>query len=533
MGLTLAMDLAGRGVDTIVLEQRSAREAPPVKCNHVSARSMEIFRRLGVADSLRSGGLPEEHSHDVAFRTTMTGSDFGRISIPGPAGRRRGDGGPDVDWPTPEPPHRINQLFMEPILFDHAVATPGVRIFNDTVVVAADQTLDGVRAEATRDGSPVEVRARFLVGCDGGRSLVRRELGVELTGDAVVQRVQSSFVRVPRLTDLFESEPAWATVALNRRRSGTAYAIDGSERWLVHNYLKPEEADFDSVDRMWALRTILGVDESIDIELLSTEDWFGRRLIADRFRDGRMFLCGDASHIWVPYGGYGLNAGIADAENLGWLLGAHIAGWAPIEILDAYERERRPITDQVSRHAMQHAEAMIRNRGEVPVQIEDGGSEGERVREEYGRRMVELNVAQYCAAGLNFGYFYDDSPLIAHESAVAPDYTMGTFTESTVPGCRLPHVWLQPDESLYDRLGWGYSLVVSGSSPEILDGAADLEHAAVARGVPLAVVRLREGQSEAKFDDPLLLVRPDRHVAWRGSVPGDADALIALATARV
>ena len=157
------------------------------------------------------------------------------------------------------------------------------------------------------------------------------------------------------------------------------YAIDGRERWLVHNYLKPDEADFDSVDRDACLRTILGVGADFKYEIISKEDWYGRRLIADKFRDRCAFIAGDAAHIWVPYAGYGMNAGIADAMNLSWLLAAHLNGWAPAAILDAYEAERWPITSQVSRFAMSHAEAEIRRRGAVPDEIEDAGT-GRRAR---------------------------------------------------------------------------------------------------------------------------------------------------------
>ena len=150
-------------------------------------------------------------------------------------------------------------------------------------------------------------------------------------------------------------KPAWMVLSLNPRRSGTTVAIDGHDRWLVHNHLKPDEPEFDSVDRDWAIRAILGVDERFEYEILSKEDWVGRRLVADRFRDRRVFICGDAAHLWMPYAGYGMNAGIADAVNLCWQLAAHLNGWAPASILDAYEAERQPITEQVSRFAMDHA----------------------------------------------------------------------------------------------------------------------------------------------------------------------------------
>ena len=139
----------------------------------------------------------------------------------------------------------------------------------------------------------------------------------------------------------------------------------------MHNYLNDDEPDFDSFDRDWAIRAILGVGPDFTYEVLTQEDWFGRRLVADTFRDRRVFICGDAAHLWVPFAGYGMNAGIADADNLGWLLGAHLKGWAEPAMLDAYERERQPITEQVSHFAMNHALAMARQRGGVPAEIED------------------------------------------------------------------------------------------------------------------------------------------------------------------
>jgi 2-polyprenyl-6-methoxyphenol hydroxylase-like FAD-dependent oxidoreductase len=517
VGLTLAMDLAFHGVDVVVAEQRHAAQAPSVKCNHVSARSMEIYRRLGVAGALRDAGLPPDHPDDVAFRTTFLGLEIGRIPIPSRRDRATVTTGPDVGWPTPEPPHRINQLYMEPVLYAGAEAHPRVRIVNRTVIDTVAETADGVVARGRRldTGAAITLVGAYLVGCDGGRSVVRRQLGVALTGDAVVQRVQSSYIRAPRLLERLSVEPAWATIALNPRRSGTAYAIDGFQTWLVHNYLQPQEDDFEAVDRDWSLRTILGVDDDFDYELLAKEDWFGRRLIAERFRRGRTFLCGDSAHIWVPYAGYGMNAGIADAADLAWLLAAHLNGWAPAAILDAYERERLPITDQVSRFAMGHAEQMIRTRARVPDDIEAEGPHGDAVRESFGRAMVQLNVAQYCCAGLNFGYYYDDSPIIAYDGEAHPPYTMGEFTSSTVPGCRLPHRWLHDGRSLYDALGSGYTLLRF----DIRVDTAALEDHAQRRAVPLTRVDVSAGETLPGRRHRLLLVRPDQHIAWRGDHP--------------
>jgi 2-polyprenyl-6-methoxyphenol hydroxylase-like FAD-dependent oxidoreductase len=518
VGLTLAIDLASRGVDVVVAEKRPRREPPSVKCNHVSARSMEIFRRLGVADALRHAGLPSDYPNDCSFRTTFTGPELARIPIPCRRDRFTATGGPDTWWPTPEPPHRINQIYLEPILFDHAEAHPRVTILNRVEVGDFVQDDHGVVAEA-RDldsGAALSIACAYMVGCDGGRSGVRRGIGATLIGDPVIQRVQSTHIRAPGLIDMGEVPPAWGMVALNPRRSGTVYAIDGVETWLVHNYLREGEEDFDAVDRDWAIRAILGVGEDFAYAVISKEDWIGRRLVADRFRDGRVFLCGDAAHIWVPYAGYGMNAGIADAANLAWLMAAHLAGWAPAAILDAHERERLPITEQVSRFAMDHAHSMIRRRRAIPEGIEEPGPDGDALRAEIGREMYHLNVQQYCCAGLNFGYFYDRSPLIAYDGEAAPAYSMGTFTASTVPGCRTPHAWLADGRSLYDVMGADFALVCSGGAA----GSEPLAVLAARRGIPLKIV----DDSDIGYDRRFVLSRPDQHVAWRGDGPPEDPA---------
>jgi 2-polyprenyl-6-methoxyphenol hydroxylase-like FAD-dependent oxidoreductase len=455
VGLTLAIDLAWRGIAVTVVETRAPAAPPEPKCNHVAARTMEIFRRLGLADKVRNAGLPADYPHDISYRTAFTGQELTRIHIPCRRDRFSATEGPDCNWPTPEPPHRINQIFLEPILFAHAAAQSRIRIINRTTVEDVAIADDGARA-SLRDldtGAVTQVNCRYLIGCDGARSIVRKAIGAELSGDAVIQRVQSTYIRAPGLIDRQQSVPAWGTGSINPRRSGMVYAIDGRERWLLHNYMKPGEGDFDEVDRDACLRTILGVEDGFDYEIISKEDWYGRRLIADKFRDRCAFIVGDAAHIWVPYAGYGMNAGIADAMNLSWLLAAHLNGWAPSAILDAYQAERWPITSQVSRFAMSHAEAEIRRRGSVPDEIEEAGPEGERARREVGRLTYEINVQQYACAGLNFGTYYDRSPIIAYDGAAHPAYTMDSYTPSTVPGCRTPHLWCRDGRSLYDAMG--------------------------------------------------------------------------------
>jgi 2-polyprenyl-6-methoxyphenol hydroxylase-like FAD-dependent oxidoreductase len=525
VGLTLAMDLARRGIRVLVAEARHRGEPPSVKCNHVSARSMEIFRQLGVAARVRDAGLPPDYPNDVAYRTTTTGSELSRIRIPSRRDRSTAGDGPDTWWPTPEPPHRINQIFLEPILFSHATDALDVRILNRTRIDDFTQARDGVRATGTNldTGAEVGISCDYLVGCDGGKSMVRKKIGARLAGTEVVGRVQSTYFRSASLLGRLKNPPAWGTFSVNPRRCGNVYAIDGRETWLLHNYLNSDEPDFDSVDRDWAIREILGVGADFEYEILSREDWVARRLVADKFRDRRAFICGDAAHLWVPMAGYGMNAGIADAMNLSWQLAAHLQGWAAAGILDAYERERLPITEQVSRFAMNHALALQAKRESVPPGIEQAGPEGDAIRAATGQSLYDLNVQQYCCGGLNFGYFYDASPIIAYDDGTPPAYTMADFQSSTVPGCRAPHLWLAGGRSLYDALGTGYTLLRFDPQADV---SAFLSAASGSR-VPLTVLDVDAPGAASVYQEKLVMVRPDQHIAWRGdAAPADPAAVI-------
>jgi 2-polyprenyl-6-methoxyphenol hydroxylase-like FAD-dependent oxidoreductase len=525
VGLTLAIDLAWRGIDVTVVETRARAAPPEPKCNHVAARTMEIFRRLGVAEKVRNAGLPADYPHDISYRTTFTGQELTRIKIPCRRDRFTMTDGPDCNWPTPEPPHRINQIFLEPILFEHAAAEPRIRIINRTSVedVVVDETSASAALRDLDSGAVSRMNCRYLIGCDGARSVVRKAIGAKLSGDNVVQRVQSTYIRAPDLIGLQQHARAWGTGSINPRRAGMVYAIDGHERWLVHNYMKPDEPDFDSADRDACIRTILGVNSDFRYDIISKEDWVGRRLIADKFRDRCAFIAGDAAHIWVPYAGYGMNAGIADAMNLSWLLAAHLNGWAPPAILNAYEAERWPITSQVSRFAMSHAEAEIRRRGAVPGDIEDAGPAGELARRDVGHLAYQINVQQYACAGLNFGTYYDRSPIIVYDGAEHPAYTMDGYTPSTVPGCRTPHFWRDDGSSLYDGMGPEFTLLRFDRSAD----AAPLQAAAQLKGVPLTVLDVDAPAARGLYGHRLLLSRPDQHVAWRGdALPSDSLALI-------
>ncbi|MDW3687578.1 FAD-dependent oxidoreductase [Cupriavidus sp. CV2] len=526
VGLTLAMDLAWRGIDVVVIESRASGEPPAVKCNTISSRSMEVYRRMGIAHKIREVGLPPDHSTDVSSRTAVTGIELSRLKLPSRNGRKARVPSPDSGWPTPEPSHRCNQIFFEPVIFEYAAQQPRIKILSRHEFLGYEQQSDRVlvRVRDLETSEEKSIVGAYMVGCDGGRSNVRQMIGSTFVGTAQIQRVQSSFIRAPKLLELLGPNPAWMYFVLNPRRCGTVIAIDGKERWNVHNFLYNDE-EYDDIDRDWAIRQILGVDPEFEYEIVSQENWMGRRMVADKMRDGRVFIAGDACHLWIPAAGYGMNAGIADAAELAWMLAAVLQGWASEGILGAYEAERKPITEQISHIITDVAVAVKMQRRNVPENIEEHSAAGAESRRQAGDASEELEVKQQCSAGLNFGYFYADSPIIAYDAEAQPAYSMHEFTSSTVPGCRAPHVWLEGNRSLYDELGPFYTVVRLDPSVSV----DALLQAAQERGVPLKLLDVRPSEAGSPYIRKLTLVRPDQYVAWRGdAVPADPLGLVDL-----
>ena len=534
VGLVMAIDLAQRGAQVTVIEQRQRGEPPAGSCNHVSARTMETYRRLGIVEAVRDAGFAPDYPNDVAFCTTVTGYEMARIPIPARKDRYTARGGPDTDWPTPEPPHRINQRFLNPLLDQLARQQPGVRVVDGVEFVDYEDHPDHITSKIRyrETGEIAALSGQYLVGCDGAHSRVRHLIGAELEGTPFVAENLQMSIRAPELINRLPNGPAWDFIVVNPRRRGTVMAIDGKERWLIRGGLRPDETKED-VDRDEFIRTLIGVgnDEAFDYTIEAIDDYTRRRLVADRFRTGRAFIAGDAAHIWPPTAGYGMNTGVADAMDLSWMLAGVIAGWAPPTLLDAYEAERHPLTTQVSHFVVNFwAEGGERRRVPLPGELEESSAAGDQTRARLGAEMALRETAQYCCQGLNFGYFYDASPVISYDEADAPPFTMDHYTPSTVPGCRAPHLWLDDGRSLYDVFGQGFSLLCSRPEAD----AEPLLRAARARNVPLKLVELTKNESGDLYNEPpLVLVRPDLHVAWRGEAcPSDPDALIALVTGR-
>ena len=527
VGLTLALDLKQKGIDVLVVEQRRHEEPSSARCNTVASRTMEIWRKLGVADRVRAAGLTDDYPGDVVWATRMHGHEIARLPLASRATRFLDMTAADAAWPTCEPVHRASQYCFDPILRNYA-EEQGVPFLDATSLSSYEQDENGVIAtvSSVEDGSVRQFRCRFLVGCDGGRSTVRKQMRVKFSGDAEIFRMRSRLIRAPWMRDHMKGRPGWMNWFLGPGPIGASVAINGTDLWLIHVNLPYGVEDFEQVDFDRSMRQMLALEPHHQYEILSGDDWIARRFVADSFRDRRVLLCGDAAHIWVPFAGYGMNAGVADAENLAWTLAAYLQGWGGGKLVDAYEAERRPVTEQVSRFAMDKALEYVNGqiRNTAPALLDEDGLKGQALRDELGQRVLAVNIPQFACSGLNYGYYYESSPVVAYDEEAAPEYGMDSYLPSTVPGCRLPHFWLPNGTSLYDLTGPWFTLLRFNTGIDV----SEFMTAASKRNIPVKLLDLGN-PDRFLFKHGLTLARPDRHVAWRGDcIPADYDSLLDL-----
>jgi 2-polyprenyl-6-methoxyphenol hydroxylase-like FAD-dependent oxidoreductase len=348
VGMMLALDLGWRGVPCLLVEQ-SQRELSVPRCNTISARTMEHFRRLGIARAVRSAGLPNDYPTDVSYRTRFCGPELYRISQPSAAQvLEQTDRGEDQGLIF-EPQHRLAQLFLEPILLEHSRRFPCVSIERGVQLESFTERPDGITAtlRSITSGATRTVEAGFLVGCDGARSLVRQTLDARFEGVSAVCQAVSLYIRAPRLAELNRPR-TWMTWSVNSDALFVTVAIDGRDLWLVHAFL-PVDTDTGGLLPEDLIRQAIG--QALPHELLGVERWTGRRLVASRYGEGRVFIAGDAAHLWMPMAGLGMNIGVGDAAHLAWMLSAVHSGWAGPRLLDAYGAERRPVAAAMSTFA--------------------------------------------------------------------------------------------------------------------------------------------------------------------------------------
>jgi len=526
-GLILAIELGRRGVPCILLEENPASPTMP-KANATTSRTMEHYRRLGFAAEVRALGLPEDYPQDITYFTRYTRHELARLH-----GRSRREAvaareGADSRWPTPEPLHRVQQMYIEAVLKRQAERWPAAEVRFGWRALGLDARANGVRVEAEQlaTGKVEIIEADYAVGCDGPRSLVREALGVRYEGQSREERdfmggkMYAAYIRAPAFYEVVRAPRAWQYWAVNRERRALMNAIDGKELWVLHVQL-PREGRAPADYARESLVRATGRDFPFDV--LGIAEWTaGYTLVAERFGAGRAFIAGDAAHLFTPTGGQGYNTSVDDVSNLGWKLAAACKGWGGPRLLPSYEAERKPIAHRNTSFARAMADSI--GKVELPAALDEESAAGEAARTVLGERLYRHAATEFDIPGIHLGVFYAGSPVVVPDGTPAPADDWHRYTPNATPGARAPHVWLEDGVSIFDRFGRDFTLV--RFNPRVPSEA--IVAAARKLGLPLAVIDVASEEARDLYARDLVLVRPDHHIAWRGnSEPGDAEVLLA------
>jgi 2-polyprenyl-6-methoxyphenol hydroxylase-like FAD-dependent oxidoreductase len=517
VGLTLAIALGRRGVRCILLEQKPAPQFLP-KMERCNARTMEIYRRLGLAQKIREAGFPREAPMDVFIVTSLIESPLLHLPYPSVAQAQAEIAGcRDGSLPL-EPYQLISQYTLEPLLKVAAESIPAIEVRYGCEFLAFEQDAGSVRARARTDKGDAELSALYLVGCDGGSSAVRRQLGIKLQGEANLLQLRQALYRCD---DLFERIPIGKGRHYHVADAHHSFLIvqDSTRHFTLHATLDSDEAMKTQFETVVAM--------PVQYEMLSCAPWRQNLLLADSYGAGRIFLAGDAVHLMIPTGGLGMNSGVGDAVDLAWKLAATLQGWGGPRLLASYEIERRQVgarNVEASRYASRGRRAW---RATWRPNIRENTPEGAATRAGLTRIADVEQRKSNEMIGAELGYRYAGSPIIWPEPGEGPAHEFRTYMPSTWPGARLPHLWLADGSALHDRIGDGYTLLrLGGSEADV----APLSQAFAACAAPFAVLDIAEEHPRDIYGYDLLLLRPDLHVVWRGDRLGDPLMLAALAT---
>ncbi len=526
-GLALAIELGQRGVPCLVIERNSrVGHAPRAKTTNV--RTREHLRRWGIAGQLRAQSpLGIDYPSNVLFVTRLAGHELARFEnslycAPG----KNPLYSEHAQW--------IPQYTVEEVMRAHAQSLPGVEIRFNCQLQGFEQDADDnnggcVRARV-RDlaaDTQFEVRSDFLVGADGARSFVREAIGARMEGRYGLSRNYNVVFRAPGLAQAHQHGPAIMYFQVNSDVPSIIGPMDRGERWFFMPTAVPEGVKFEPADAPELIRKASGID--LPYEVLSSDEWVASSLLADRYRDRRVFLAGDACHLHPPMGGYGMNMGVADGVDLGWKLAAVLHGWGGPGLLDSYERERAPVHRFVIEEATNN-HALGSNQLWQPG-LEDATAQGAQLRQEVGARVAIAKMREFNTLGVVLGYRYDDSPVIVGDGTVAKPPDFVNYVPTSRPGHLAPHAWLHDGSSLYDHFGKGYTLLDCGGAAVSAEGSA--RQAARDAGMPLTVIRPAVPGLPGLYPTRYTLIRPDQHVAWRGDAwPADGVQLLRRVTGR-
>jgi 2-polyprenyl-6-methoxyphenol hydroxylase-like FAD-dependent oxidoreductase len=526
VGLAVGGDLGWRGHSAIIVE-RGDGVIYQAKMDQVGLRTMELCRRWGIVPDVEASPYNRDRPQDNVYVTSLTGWELGREHFRS----MREDRPPPY---SPQKRERCPQNMFDPILqkFARSHATVDLKLRHKFVDLTQDD--QGVTAQVLDEVNErmLTIRARYLVGADGGRSPVREQLGITMSGRGLLTYTTNVIFRADNLDALHHTQPGYRYIFVGPEGTwATLVAINGRDQWRMSIIGSTENRTYTEDELKAFAHRVMG--KPFDLEILTILPWQRTELVADSYRKGRCFLAGDACHLTSPTGGLGMNTGIGDAVDLGWKLSAALEGWAGPKLLDSYEVERRPVAQRIVTLSTTNLGHM-QSPGKNDKLLEDSEA-GRQTRERVGKAFTEAMKREWYLDNVHVGYRYMGSPVITYEQEDPEQLAReaaetANYTPTTQPGRRAPHAWLADGRSTHDLFGKAYVLVDTGSQQPDEREAALLD-AATARLVPLELVRWSDPQLGALYQKRYVLVRPDDTIAWRGSrLPADPAGLLATVT---
>ena len=519
VGLALAGEIGWRGTPCVLVEKSDSARGQP-KMDLVHPRTMEFCRRWGIVDQVEAAGYNRHYSQDYAWVTGLAnGYELGREAFPPCAV----DPGPEQ---SPVRRERCPQNFFDAVLARHAKSYPHVQILYETEMLSFSESEEGVTAliEDKRTGERRQVRAQYLAACDGGGGRTREQLGVTMHGKEVLTYTTNAIFRCEHFEQLHRIAPAYRYIFIGPEGTwATIVAINGGDQWRFSFVGNTDKRALSEAEMRAAIERAVG--RKFDFEILSMMPWVRRELIADGYGTRRVFLVGDAAHQLSPTGGFGMNTGIQEAIDIGWKLDAMVRGWGGLELPASYDAERRPVAARNVAEAATNLKRMLSPRDNLPPKaVFEHGPEGNSARKRYGDAYTQMMKPEWFTVGIQLGFYYENSPIVVPDGTPPPPLEVSTYTQTSRPGSRAPHVWLEDGRSTLDLFGRGFVLLRLGFDAPL---AGPLVDAAAKRGVPLTVIHMTEERVVKNYERHLVLVRPDGHVAWRGDqMPADALAVI-------
>lgn len=516
-GLAAAIELGSRGINCIVVERHErVGYAPRAKTTHT--RTREHLRRWGIAHELAAAApFGVDYPCDVHFVTRMAGYSLGKIPD-------AFNCAPERNELYAEHSQWIPQYTVEEVLRKHADSLATVRILFEHELISAGQDDDKVicHVRDRKADAPLDIKCDYLIGADGARSSIRDAIGSRMEGTYGLVHAYNIIFRAPGLEEKHPHGPGTMFWLTNTESPGMLGPMDKGDLWYFMPGKLPDRDGIDFKTAEDLVRRAIGID--LPYEILSADEWIASEFIASKYRDGRILLIGDACHLHPPTGGYGMNMGVADGVDIGWKMAAVLRGWGGPQLLDSYEAERRPVHRKVIDAAVSNFATVALHLAITPV-IEEDSPEGAAARADVGAKLEAGRLQEFRTLGVMLGYSYDNSPITDHEERTKPfDPAMRTYEPTARPGARAPHAWMDDGQSLFDLFGQGFTLLALGDVPASEVDRAEAD--AVSLAIPLKTVRIDSEKISALYERPLVLIRPDQHVAWRGNHWDGAEVLM-------